>query len=53
MRIASQVLGEHGMDVVTGLLKQDRGITRKILIEFESGRHPARLGGDRNDTFSR
>lgn len=27
---ASQLLSEHGMDVMTGLLKQDRSITGKI-----------------------
>lgn len=51
--VASQLLSEHGMDIMTGLLKQDRSITGKILVEFESGRHPTRLGRDRNDTFSR
>ena len=49
----SQLLSEHGMHVVTRLLKQNLSITRKVLVKFESGRHPACLGGDGNDTFSR
>jgi len=50
--ITSQLLDEYGMNIVTGLLKQDLSITRKILVEFESSRHPLRLSGDGNDTFS-
>jgi len=51
--VPSQLLGQRGMHVVTGLLQQDRSITRKIFVELESGRHPTRLSGDGNDTFSR
>jgi hypothetical protein len=50
--VPTQLLDEYGMNIVTGLLKQDRSITRKILIEFESSRHPLRLSRDGNDTFS-
>lgn len=50
---ASQLLSKHGMDVMTGLLKQDLRIARKILVEFKSDEHPTRLSGDGNDTFSR
>ena len=53
IRIASQLLGEYRVYVVTRLPKQDFSITRKILVEFEPGRHPARLRGDGDDTFSR
>jgi len=51
--VTSQLLGKHGLHVVTRLPKQDLSITRKILVEFESSRHSARLGRDGNDTFSR
>ena len=50
--VPTQLLGEYGMNIVTGLLKQGLSITRKILVEFESSRHPLRLSGDGNDTFS-
>jgi hypothetical protein len=49
----SQLLSKNGMHVVTRLPKQDLNITRKVLVKFESERHPAYLGGNRNDTFSR
>ena len=53
IRVPAQLFGKHSMDIVTGLLKQDRSITREILVEFESDRHPTRLSGNRNDTFPR
>lgn len=35
IEVASQLLGEYRMDIMTGLLKQDRSVTRKILIKFD------------------
>ena len=52
IRVPAQLLGQHGIDIVTGPLKQGPSITRKILVELESSRHPACLSGYGNDTFS-
>lgn len=48
----TQLLGKYGVDIVTGLLKQNLNIARKVLVEFKSEKHPTRLSGDGNDTLS-
>ena len=51
--VASQLLVEHRVHIVTSLAKQGFSITRQILVKFEPDRHPTRSGWDGNDAFSR